>query len=239
MVKLTMNSSSLLFADFNVDSATLAGANFNIYTLPSNLIIDLNMSYINCPSRQYPINYLKDGIYVSDISDKYQMGHFADDLYQVPVDMIYFPHPTGSIKYYMLKKWDTYTIWKKSDEWNRTDNPNANFYVTNSIKLYEHVVVTDNLYNNLVFTNKNGSYFEPASGYPMNHHFHKRDLFSLYMLNYLGKEGKKIISGSYFRSQQTNLTTIGTDGLEDGSLPVQSIEVGNVNLVQSNNVINQ
>lgn len=239
LVELTMNSSSLLFADFNIDDAILAGTNFATYTLPSNPTIDLNMSYINYPSRQYPINYLKDGIYISDISDKYQMGHFANDSYQTPSDMVYLSHPTGSIKYYMLKKWDTYTIWSKSGSWNRTDNPNINFYATSSIKLYEYVVVTDHLYNNLVFSISNGSYFEPAGGYPRNHQLHKRDLFSLYKLKSLGNENKQIISGSYFRSQQTSLTTIGEDGLEDGSLPVQSIDVGNVNLVQSNNVINQ
>jgi hypothetical protein len=66
-----------------------------------------------------------------------------------------------------------------------------------------------------------GSHLEIAKGYPRNHYTHKNQLFTPE------------------RNQQTISTTIGEDGLEDGTLPVQTFEVSNVNLVQSDNVINQ
>ena len=74
-------------------------------------------------------------------------------------------------------------------------------------------------------------YFELINGYPKTHFTHKRSIFSIY--------SEKITSGVYRRCSQTILTTIGTDGLNDGSSPIQSIEVGNVNLIQNENVINQ
>lgn len=82
-------------------------------------------------------------------------------------------------------------------------------------------------------------YFELASGYPRNHFTHKRDLFSLYTLVSYGKQNGEVISGSYRRNQQTISTTIGSDGLENGTSPVQTTQVGNLNLIQSDNVINK
>jgi hypothetical protein len=84
-----------------------------------------------------------------------------------------------------------------------------------------------------------GEYFEIVGSYPRNHFTHKRDLFSLYKLTTYGKDAGIIISGSYHRNQQTLSTTIGQDGLEDGSAPVQATQVGNLNLIQSDNVINK
>jgi len=83
------------------------------------------------------------------------------------------------------------------------------------------------------------TYFEIAGGYPRNHFTHKRDLFSLYNVMTYGKTNGRITSGSYKRCQQTITSTIGEDGLEDGSSPVQATQVSNLNLVQSDNVINQ
>lgn len=82
-------------------------------------------------------------------------------------------------------------------------------------------------------------YFEIVGSYQLNHLTHKRSLFSLYNLTMYGKEMGNITSGSYRRCQQTITTTIGEDGLEDGSPPVQATQVGNLNLIQSDNVINK
>jgi len=84
-----------------------------------------------------------------------------------------------------------------------------------------------------------GTYFEIVGGYPRNHFTHKRHLFSLYSLVTYGKENNQITSGSYKRNQQTNLSTVGEDGLEDGTSPVQATQVSNLNLIQSDNVINK
>jgi hypothetical protein len=82
-------------------------------------------------------------------------------------------------------------------------------------------------------------YFELVKGYPRNHFTHKRDLFSLYQLVTYGKQNGAVTSGSYRRNQQTIDTTVGLDGLEDGSAPVQAVQVGNLNLIQTDNVINR
>lgn len=82
-----------------------------------------------------------------------------------------------------------------------------------------------------------GMYFELVNGYPRNHFTHKRDLFSLYNTKKLEKL-EKSTSEIYYRNRQTSNSTVGIDGLEDGSSPVQATEVGNLNLVQTDNVIN-
>lgn len=84
-----------------------------------------------------------------------------------------------------------------------------------------------------------GEYFEIAASYPRNHFTHKRDLFSLFNVTTYGKEDGAITTGYYRRNQQTSTTTIGENGLEDGSSPIQATEVGNLNIIQSDNVINQ
>ena len=79
-----------------------------------------------------------------------------------------------------------------------------------------------------------GEYLEIVSGYPESHFTHKRDLFSLYNMS----EYEFELSGSYIRNCQTISTTVGSDGLEDGSSPIETISVGNLNLLKSDNVIN-
>jgi hypothetical protein len=108
-----------------------------------------------------------------------------------------------------------------------------------------------------------GTYFEVVNGYPRNHFSHKRPLFSLFSYQTSGRihrtstgtlaprdpgplnpESMDITRsfyteiGYYMRNRQTISTTIGQNGLEDGTLPVRSFQVGNLNLVQTDNVIN-
>jgi hypothetical protein len=249
--------------------------------------MDLDVSYISNPNVIYPSNYLKNGTDISDLPDSYQFSHFGNEYSKMLMDMIYDTHPTGSKKFYLMKKWDTYKIWSKLGSWNRTSNPNDNLYITNSVQLYEYMAVSEDWFKSIVYTDainiysplsdvgyhnaytfKNtpnmtrndikadpinngtfmgntyykigdGSYLEITRGYPRNHYTHKRHIFSPYSLQSLGKTGQDIISGVYIRSQQTITTTVGDDGLGDGSLPVQSIDVSNIDLIQSNNVINQ
>ena len=83
------------------------------------------------------------------------------------------------------------------------------------------------------------SYYEVFSGYPRNHYTHKAMQFS--PVRFYASVGKKktISYEDFVKSRQTITSTIGEDGLEDGSLPVQTIETSNVNVEQGDNVINQ
>lgn len=304
--KLLRLTQSLDYAEFGFDPSLITG--FDTSSLPHNLTMDIDVSYINLPSATYPNNYLPGGTYIYDLPDDYQLGHFGSFasllqlksgdltngriLFNMKTDM----HPTGSDTFYLMKRWKRYTISAKSSSWNRTDNPNQNLYVTNSIYLYDYVVVTDDFFNSVAYTASivdstpgnpgsevgfgltwthypntfrnrpnaptnnylltgffnglrwvydkpaifldNGEYLEILGGYPRNHFTHKRDLFSLYNLVTFGIQAGVVTSGSYRRNQQNIDTTIGTNGLEDGSSPVQTTQVGNLNLIQSDNVIN-
>ena len=212
-------------------------------------------------------------------------------------------HPSGSGigAFYMLKRWKKYTIYAHTGPWVRTDNPRDNLYTTNSIYLYDYVIVTDDFWNSVVYTasfkstvpgdpgsevpqsssywyhyantfqnspnavtnnysyayqlntpfggrlvavpghttqSAQETYFEIVSGYPRNHYIHKRDLFSLYTLQTYGRNYSTSSVGTYVRCQQTSDTTIGPDGLANGSLPVETMIIGNVNVTNTNNVIN-
>lgn len=84
----------------------------------------------------------------------------------------------------------------------------------------------------------NGTYFEIAKGYPYNHLSHKRDIFSLFRVRELIEQDGQTLQKMYVKNRQTNTTTIGIDGLDDGSEPIQTIQVGNVTLYRTDNVIN-
>ncbi len=304
--KLCRLTESVQYGDFNVDPTYASG--FNTASLPQNMTIDVDVAYINLPSRTYPVNYLLNGTYISDVPDNYQIGHNGSlgtylqlrqgDLTngRILFDMNKDVHPTGSQTYYLMKRWQKHTIYAKSGSWNRTENPLTNLYTTNSVYLYDYVAVTDTFFNSIAYTGSvvdnvpgspgsefglgfewthypntfkdrpnassnnylltgqfngirwiygnpaifldNGEYLEIVGGYPRNHFTHKRDLFSLYKLTTYGKQNNTVTSGSYRRNQQTIDTTVEINGLADGTAPVQSVQVGNLNLIQTDNVIN-
>jgi hypothetical protein len=303
--KMVSISESPLYAEFNLDKTLLSSSYFSINSMPSNPTIDLNLSYINNPSLIFPVNYLNNGTDISDIPDKYQLGHFGSNAYlpidvenltgKTQFDMTQREHQSGSQKFYLVKKWNTHTIWYKNGDWNRTESPVENTYVTNSIQLYEYMLLTEEYFTSLVYTEltedtttseqisytdntkfvhypntfknnpnttfnniwvtqslspsspvrsiydaeigkvymMNGSAFEITYGYPRNHYTHKSQLFSPSRIKITGN------SINFTKSKQNPTTTIGEDGLEDGTSPVQTFVVGNINLIQSDNVINQ
>ena len=208
-------------------------------------------------------------------------------------------HPNLDGSKFLLKRWNKHTIYAKSGPYSHTDNINNNLYVTNSIYLYDYVVVNKNWFYSMVYTAsiadttpsygpangtqngnsvwthnantfknspnaitnnylltynipsigtpfygnptvfKNGdTYFEIVKGYPRNHFIHKQNLFSLYNTTTYEMVNNIITNGIYKKNSQTIDSTIGIDGLEDGSLPFQLTTVGNLNLVQTDNVIN-
>ena len=73
--KLTRVSESVQYADFNVDPEY--ASQFNTSSLPNNLTIDVNIAYINLPSKTYPVNYLPQGTYIFDVPDAFQLGHYG------------------------------------------------------------------------------------------------------------------------------------------------------------------
>lgn len=224
---------------------------------------------------------------------------------QVAFDMNYEVHPTGSVNdaQYMLKRWKKYTIYSHTGPWNRTDNPRDNTYTTNSIYLYDYVMVSNEFWNNMVYTasvansdpgnpgsevlssdywyhyantfknspnattnnyyynyflpmpysNPNrweaipgsatqtseDTYFELVTGYPRNHYSHKGGVFSLSTIKTYGRNFSPNYVGTFARNRQSLDTTIGADGLTNGTAPVESFMVSDVNVVQSNNAINE
>lgn len=84
-----------------------------------------------------------------------------------------------------------------------------------------------------------GTYFEVVKGYPRNHLSNKRSFFSLFRVRALVERNGEVFQEMSVRNRQTSATTVGLDGLEDGSEPVQTTQVGNVTLYRTDNVINE
>lgn len=270
------------------------------------------------------------------------------------------PHPIFGKSEFLLKRWQKYTIYSKSGSYVRSDNPSqlsilsssvrrmtaianytvpdspkANVYSTNSIYLYDYVVVNDRWFLSNVYTastvdttpapfylfagslagtasfkhyintwhdspntrfnnyllrpnplasayetsinsyppnsvyggdpgynpisipapfapmtplqyatfmdtpiyRDDGTYFEIVRGYPRNHYIHKRGYFALERFTSYGLVGRTVTSSSFRKGMQTDATTIGPTGISDGSDPVQSTQVTNIDLIKSDNVI--
>lgn len=103
-------------------------------------------------------------------------------------------------------------------------------------------------------------YYETFDGYSRNHLNHKKIIFSkeskpktvnlnIVISSSLGSPdtyGNRPVSyfrsiqqsfDRYIKSRQTEMTTIGQDGLEDNTIPVQTINVSNINVVKTENVL--
>lgn len=77
-------------------------------------------------------------------------------------------------------------------------------------------------------------YFQIAKGYPRNHYTHKMQTFSP---KKFGQFVDLFDNTLYIKGQQTVDTTINVTGLTDGSYPVASNNVSNVNVVNTGNVL--
>lgn len=220
---------------------------------------------------------------------------------ELHVNMVEQDHPIMGSSPFLLKRWKKFNIYSKSGSSLRTNNPSDNLYQSNSIYLYDYVVVSKEYYSSLVYTSSfidntpsansdwvntswgwqhregtfrnspnaitnnylltyntlvsvgeghpvytppyiyinNDTYFEIVKGYPRNHLSHKRDGFSLFRIRAIVERDVENNQEMFIKNRQTNATTIGQDGLEDGSEPVQSIRVGNVTLYRTDGVINE
>jgi tartrate-resistant acid phosphatase type 5 len=83
-------------------------------------------------------------------------------------------------------------------------------------------------------------YFETMCGYPRNHLTHKKLIFSKEAktaLNLRDLHSTSSLFSRYTKSRQTIDTTVDASGLEDNSLPIQSVNVSNINVVKNENVL--
>jgi len=136
-----------------------------------------------------------------------------------------------------------------SDPSETSIGPNQYFHKKNTFKntpnsIYNNINATaisagpSTIYSDPVFWINSDEYLEIVKGYPRNHYTHKRQQMSNYRIISIGTKNGSVVYSPKARSRQTISTTVGTDGLEDGSLPVESITVGNLNLIQKDNVVN-
>jgi hypothetical protein len=77
-------------------------------------------------------------------------------------------------------------------------------------------------------------FFELSIGYPRNHYNHKSTQFSKSRYPKFITESENSI---FVKGKQTIDTTINENGIDDGTLPVQSFNVSNVNVKNANNVL--
>lgn len=77
-------------------------------------------------------------------------------------------------------------------------------------------------------------YFEIFSGYPRNHYIHKMQIMSPERII----QSHVTVSGSAFvKGKQTIDTTINKDRLGDNSLPITTLNVSNVNVIATDNIL--
>jgi hypothetical protein len=82
-----------------------------------------------------------------------------------------------------------------------------------------------------------GTYFEVVRGYPRAHYYHKRSYFSLERFTSYGVEDGVETAQVYQKGRNIASTTIGLNGISDGTDPVQATQVSNVDIIKSDNVI--
>lgn len=85
-----------------------------------------------------------------------------------------------------------------------------------------------------IAVNNNLQYFELSIGYPRNHYTHKMEKFSK---TRYPRFVNQLTSSLYTKGKQTIDTTIGLDGIDNGTFPVESFNVSNVNVVNTSNII--
>lgn len=131
---------------------------------------------------------------------------------------------------------------------------------TNNIYYSSVMAGGSGVYNYFVVYSDSDQYYETFNGYSRNHLTHKRVIFSkeskpktnnlnVSISSSFGEPdtyGNRPITyfrsveqsfDRYIKSRQTETTTIGENGLEDNTLPVQTINVSNINVIRTDNVL--
>lgn len=113
------------------------------------------------------------------------------------------------------------------------NNPNSN---TNNVYQSSSRVGESDNYEITTISTIPDQYYETIGGYSRNHLTHKR-------LSFSNESWPKIVGNNdydrYTKSRQTIDTTVDLSGLTDNSLPIQTINVSNINVVQSENVLDK
>jgi hypothetical protein len=199
--------------------------------------------YYNEPSLVNENTYQSTSVYLYDyviVKDKWFYEYVytasltdinADSTPNLPGRVVLPTYPNGE-NYIPTNKWK-----HQVNSFKNSPDAITNNYIY-SLDSAESIIAGHNVYGDPPIFRDDGVYFELVRGYPRNHFTHKRDLFSLFNMKSYAIIDHPISSGSYLRNRQTISTTVGDDGLENGSLPIQAIQVGNLNLVQTDNVIN-
>lgn len=152
----------LLYGEFN-NNTSYVQTGFHTASLPANLTIDLDLSYVNEANFIYSVNY--GGGYIPDLTDNIQHGHYAS----LGEDMAYpgavgVTTSDGNNFTFMVKKWDKYTIYSKSGSYVRNSNKTEDVYLSHSIWLYSLTEMSPDGYATYFYTaskyERSGSSFD-------------------------------------------------------------------------------
>lgn len=213
----------------------------NIDNLNKNIGAYIDFKNITLPTLNYNLVY-KGGV-INDIDNYEELGSFCDDNGKI-IETLF----SGESFRYLLKKWikdSTYVLTGEYSKPQTVQSHSLYFYTTEAWK--------DQNYNNLIKQQPlliSDVFYETTSGYPRNHLTHKKiflsneskavmtALHSVILKNGVENTSSFISFERYVRSRQTIDTTLDETGLNDFSLPVQSINVSNINVVKTSNVLN-
>lgn len=113
----------------------------------------------------------------------------------------------------------------------------ANTFLNTPDQKVSNVIASPNSFTFLEKTNfdlglisSSLQYFEMVSGYPRNHYTHKMQQFSK---TKFGLYNNVI----FVKGRQTSDSTINTNGINDGSFPIQSFGTSNINVINASNVV--
>ena len=145
-----------------------------------------------------------------------------------------------------------FSYYHDANTWKQRPNTNTNnlFSINTALELFLKDPIKIDV----------NTYFETMVGYPRNHLTHKRIFFSkeskpesgvinIYStissslntdtqrMSYFNFKHMDFVYSRYVSSRQTINTTVDVDGLTDNSLPIQTVNVSNIDIIKPNNVL--
>ena len=181
------------WSNFNTDWDAISASNPSmISSLPPSYTQIVDITYINDPVRQKPVNLL--GNYYPDELDTIQRTRYSDyqainaiDVNRNPIlgtltqnklgNLVFTGSITQSTVPYLLKVWKRYDLFGRSGPYYHTDIPEENLYTSTSVWLYDYEIVNyDFRYSMSYFENNeprgasdpSTNYFYPSYSHSMN-----------------------------------------------------------------------
>lgn len=156
-------------------------------SMPANYQDTIDISNISNPNTDYPINY--GGNYIGDFPDKFQFGWFPDLSGEYRNDEVIsngvyplgavgckdeYTCRSGSVTYYLLKRWRKHNIYSKTGPHIHDDNPRNDEYSTSSIYLYDIIHVSEDFYKKYVYMSDNDSreIIDPSTNFESGYGYH-------------------------------------------------------------------